>query len=226
VPVSIHVLSSMATRVVLGELASRFEARSDVAVRVESVGGVDAARRVRAGERFDVVVLASNVIDALIAEGHLHEPRIDVVTSPIAVGVRTGATHPDIDSADAVKRAVLAASRIGYSTGPSGTYLAGLFNQWGIGDAVKDKTMIAPPGVPVASLVSRGEIDLGFQQFSELSADGVDIVGMLPSDIQSITTFSGAVARTSAQAETARRVLEFMALPELLEVKRQHGMNL
>src|SRR5689334_6779635 len=127
----------MATRQVLSELAKQFESQAHSAVRVESVGGVDAAKRVRGGEPFDLVVLASNVIDALIAEGHLENPRVDVVTSPIAVGVRTGATRPDISSADAVKRAVLAAARVGYSTGPSGTYLARLFEQWGIAEAMK-----------------------------------------------------------------------------------------
>jgi len=223
--VSIHVLSSMATRQVLGELAATFESRSGLSVRVESVGGVDAAKRVRAGETFDVVVLASNVIDALIAEGHLTGERIDLVTSAIGIGVRAGSAHPDIGSAAAVRQAVLAAGRIGYSTGPSGTYLAKLFEQWGIGDVVKDKTVVAPPGVPVTSLVARGDIDLGFQQLSELAGDGVEVVGSLPDEIQSLTTFSGGVARTSPQPEDARALLRFMTMPEVTDIKRRHLMN-
>jgi molybdate transport system substrate-binding protein len=215
----------MATRVVLGALASRFESESGLSVRVESIGGVDAARRVRAGEPFDVVVLASNVIDALIAEGHLAGDRVDVVTSPIAVGVRSGTTPPDIATAAGIKHAVLGAARVGYSTGPSGTYLARLFEQWGIADAVKDRITVAPPGVPVASLLARGEIDLAFQQLSELAGDGVHVVGLLPPEIQSITTFSGGVARTSSQPEAARRLLDYMAAPGLDALKRQHGMN-
>ena len=222
---SIHVLSSMATRQVLGELAATFESRSGLSVRVESVGGVDAAKRVRAGETFDVVVLASNVIDALIAEGHLTGERIDLVTSAIGIGVRAGAVHPDIGSADAVQQAVLAAGRIGYSTGPSGTYLAKLFEQWGIGDVVKDKTVVAPPGVPVTSLVARGDVDLGFQQLSELAGDGVDVVGSLPDEIQSLTTFSGGLARTSSQPAAAQALLDFMTTPEVSDLKRRHLMD-
>lgn len=222
---SIHVLSSMATRQVLGELAAAFQPRSGLSVRVESVGGVDAAKRVRAGETFDAVVLAANVIDALIAEGHLTGERIDLVTSAIGIGVRTGSVHPDIGSADAVQRAVLSAARIGYSTGPSGTYLAKLFERWGIGDIVKDKTVVAPPGVPVTSLVARGDIDLGFQQLSELAGEGVEVVGSLPDDIQSLTTFSGGVARTSPQPGDARALLDFMTKPEVIEIKRRHLMD-
>jgi molybdate transport system substrate-binding protein len=212
----------MATRQLLAELGAQFEAQSGLPVILEAVGGVDAAIRVRAGESFDAVVLASNVIDALIAEGHLIGNRIDVVSSPIAIGVRAGAPHPDISSAEAVKRTVLAASHIGYSTGPSGTYLSRLFEQWGIGDAVKDRIMVAPPGVPVASLVARGEIDLGFQQLSELAADGVEVVGMLPPEIQSMTVFAAGVARTSTQPEAARRLIEFLAAPDVAEVKRRN----
>ena len=202
-----------------------FESESGLGVRVESVGGVDAARRVRAGETFDVVVLASSVVDALISEGHLVGERIDVVTSAIGIGVRAGAARPDIGSAGAVKGAVLAAGRIGYSTGPSGTYLTKLFEQWGIAEALKDKIVVAPPGVPVTSLVARGEIDLGFQQLSELAGDGVDVVGELPAEIQSLTTFSGAVARTSAQTDAAGRLLEFMAAPRVAGIKRRYLMN-
>lgn len=123
-----------------------------------------------------------------------------------------------------MQHAVLTAGRIGYSTGPSGTYLAKLFEQWGIGAAVKDKTVVAPPGVPVTSLVARGEVDLGFQQLSELAGDGVDVVGSLPDEIQSLTTFSGGVARTSPQPDDARALLRFMTTPEVIDIKRRHLM--
>ncbi len=221
----IHGVSSMATRQVLAELAAQFDSQSGCQARIEAVGGVDAAKRVRAGEAFDVIVLASNVIDALIAEGHISGSRVDVVTSAIGIGVRAGSVRPDIGTADAVKRAVLAAGHVGYSTGPSGAYLASLFDQWGIGEAVKDKIVVAPPGVPVTSLVARGDIDLGFQQLSELAGDGVDVVGQLPPEIQSLTTFSGGVARTSAQPGAARRLLEFMASPGVADAKRRYLME-
>ena len=216
----------MATRRLIGELIAQFEKASPHQVALESVGGLDAARRVRAGEPLDVVVLAREVIDDLIGATHIVEgSRVDVAASAIGVAVRSGKPHPDIRSADGVKAAVLAARTIGYSTGPSGQYLAKLFASWDPDGRLKDRITIAPVGVPVGSLVARGDIDLGFQQLSELGGDGIDVVGPLPPDIQMITTFSGGIARTSSQPEVARALLMFMASPGVTTIKRAHGMD-
>jgi len=216
----------MATRRLLGEMIAQFEKTSPHRVALESVGGLDAAKRVRAGEPLDVVVLAREVIDDLIGAARIVEgSRVDVAVSAIGVAVRSGTPHPDISSADGVRAAVLAARRIGYSTGPSGQYLAKLFASWDPDGRLKDRITVAPVGVPVGSLVARGDIDLAFQQLSELGGDGIDVVGQLPSDIQMMTTFSGGVARASAQPDTARALLAFMASPALTPIKREHGMD-
>ena len=93
------------------------------------------------------------------------------------------------------------------------------------GPIVKDKTVVAPPGVPVTSLVARGDVDLGFQQLSELAGEGVDVVGSLPDEIQSLTTFSAGLARTSSQPDNARALLQFMTAPEVSDIKRRHHMD-
>ena len=216
----------MATRRLLGEMIAQFEKTSPHRVALESVGGLDAAKRVRGGEPLDVVVLAREVIDDLIGAARIVEgSRVDVAVSAIGVAVRSGTPHPDISSADGVRAAVLAARRIGYSTGPSGQYLAKLFASWDPDGRLKDRITVAPVGVPVGSLVARGDIDLAFQQLSELGGDGIDVVGQLPSDIQMMTTFSGGVARASAQPDAARALLAFMASPALTPIKREHGMD-
>ena len=217
----------MAARRVLAELVSRLEASSPVRVVLESVGGVDAAKRVKAGEPFDLVVLAADAIDQLIASGHVVAgSRVDLVRSPVAIAVRAGAPHPQIGSPDDVKKAVLSARTVGYSTGPSGAYLGKLFIEWGIADALQGRVVVAPAGTPVGALVARGEVELGFQQLSEfIGVDGIEMVGMLPPAIQSMTTFSGGIIGSAKQPDAARAVLEFMAGPDATATKRAYGME-
>jgi molybdate transport system substrate-binding protein len=223
----IHGISSMATRQVLAELAAAYEQQAGGAVQIESVGGVDAARRVQAGEAFDVVVLASDAIDKLAASGAVAaDGKVDLVRSPVAVAVRAGAPRPDIGTEEALRLAVQAAASIGYSTGPSGTALLHLFERWGIAGEIRQRLVQAPPGVPVGSLVARGEVALGFQQLSELiHLEGITVIGRLPETVRIITTFSGAPCAVSSQAEAVRRMLAIMASPETAAIKRRHGME-
>jgi molybdate transport system substrate-binding protein len=223
----LKVVSSMATRHVLEELVRAFERRSAATVDLESVGGVDAVRRVRAGEHVDVVVLAADVIDRLAEEGWIAAgSRVDVARSGVAVAIRAGAPRPDIGSEDAVRRAVLAASGIGFSTGPSGTHLAQLFERWGIADDLRGRIVQPPPGVPVGSLVARGDVALGFQQLAELiHLPGIDVLGPLPDAIQSMTTFAGGIVRRCAFGDTAHGLLAFLASPEATAAKRRPGLE-
>ena len=220
-------ISSMATRQVLAEMAQAWAARGGTPVAIESVGGVDAARRVAAGEAFDVVFLACDAIDKLLAAGHaVAGSRVDLVRSGVAAAVRQGAARPDIGSEDALKQAVLAAPTIGYSTGPSGTALLQLFERWGIAGQMKARTVQAPPGVPVGSLVARGEVALGFQQYSELMhLEGIEVLGPLPAPVQIDTVFSGAVCATAAQPQAVRELLDFLAGPGTAGIKRRCGMD-
>lgn len=220
-------ISSMATRLLLAELVDAFQRQAGVRVVIESVGGVDAARRVAAGEPFDVVILASDAIDKLIASGHvLPGSRVDLVRSGVAMAVRAGAPAPDISSEDAVRAAVLAARSISYSTGPSGVALAKLFERWGITAQIQDRLVTPPPGIPVGSLVAKGEVELGFQQLSELiSLPGLTVLDPLPPAIQIVTTFSGGVCATSTQAETVRALLAWMASPAATAAKQRQGMD-
>jgi len=217
----------MATRQVLAQLADAYARSSGSEVAIESVGGVDAARRVQAGEAFDLVVLASDAIDRLIGSGHVVAgSRVDLMRSPVAIAVRAGAPRPDVGSEAALRQAVEAARRIGYSTGPSGTHLARLFERWGLADRIRDRIVQPPPGVPVGGLVARGEIELGFQQLSELMhLEGIDVIGTLPPGCDFITIFSAGVCATATQSDAARAMLDFMSSPAADEAKRRHGME-
>lgn len=220
-------ISSMATRALLAQLTQEFEARSGLACAIEAVGGVDAAKRVQAGEAFDVVILGSDAIDKLMAAGCL-EPgsKVDLVLSGTSVAVPQGAALPDLSSEESVRQAVLAAPSVSCSTGPSGVALAKLFERWGIAEQVKGKIVTPPPGTPVGSLVAKGEVALGFQQLSELiHVEDITIVGPLPPAIAIDTIFSAAVCKGSARADDVRRLLAWMASADTADAKRRQGMQ-
>jgi molybdate transport system substrate-binding protein len=226
-PRPLKLLSSMATRELLNELIARYERSAEQPVTAEAAGGVDVAKRVRAGEAVDVVVLSSTAIDSLIAAGSLlPDNRVDLVKSGIAIAVREGATQPDVASEEAVKRAVLGAKTLSYSTGPSGVYLEKLFERWGILEEIRSRIVVPPPGVPVGSLVAGGTVELGFQQLSELmTLPGIEVIGPLPPEIQTLTLFSGGVSCGCDRPELGRALLDYMADPSVASIKQKFGME-
>lgn len=217
----------MATRQVLADMVHLFQKESGQRVAIESVGGVTAAKRVEAGEPFDVVILGSGALDKLIASGHIvPDTKVGIVSCGVSVAVQAGAPRPDISSEAAVRDAILAARSISYSTGPSGVALARLFEQWGIADQIQSRIITPPPGVPVGSLVAKGEVELGFQQLSELiNLPGIDLLGPLPPAIQITTTFAAGLCTGSTQADAVGAMLAFMSSPDMDEVKRKQGMD-
>jgi molybdate transport system substrate-binding protein len=217
-------LSSMATRHILADLARDYEARHGTQVEIRSMGGVEAAKLVRAGEATDIVILASKVMASLEAEGHLAKGATkDFARSEIGLAVRAGVAPPSVANAQAVKQAMGDARKICYSTGPSGDHLKALCEQWAIPLA---RTLVAPPGVPVATLLANGDADLGFQQISELIGQpGIEVVGPLPPEIQAVTIFSSGVSVASRDPDAARALIAYLASAEADGAKRRHGMQ-
>jgi len=167
--------------------------------------------RLDRGEPADVLILVGYALDDLVKKGKAVS-RIDLVNSKIGVAVKTGAPKPDISSADAVKRSLLAAKSIAYSDSASGVYISTeMFNNLGITAEMKDKAKKIP-ATPVAEIVAKGEAELGLQQISELKAvSGIDIVGPLPDSLQKVTVFSAGVATGSKQPEAAKALINFLA---------------
>jgi molybdate transport system substrate-binding protein len=221
-------ISSMATRRVLAELAQRYAAATGRHTAIEAVGGVEAARRVRAGETFDLVALAADVMVRLEAEGFVVAgTTVGFVRSAMALAVRAGAPRPDIATEEAARATIAGARSIGYSTGPSGTHLLEVARHWGLDHGGDTPRFVqAKPGVPVAALVARGEAEIGIQQLSEfLDEEGIDIVGLVPPPVQSVTTFSIGVGARSTRAVDARALIAFLNAPEAGETKRRLGME-
>jgi molybdate transport system substrate-binding protein len=220
-------ISSMATRQLLAELSGAYQQKAGKSVAIEAVGGVDAAKRIRAGEKFDIVVLADDAMKKLEAEGFLKAgSRAGFAESSIAVAVRAGAKRPDISNEAATRAVVLAAKTVGYSTGPSGTHVAKLLEKWGIDPKDTSKVVVPPPGVPVGSLIARGEVELGFQQMSEfLDVQGIEVVGMLPTEIQSVTLFACGVGAQARNETGARDLIGYLTSLDTNATKWKHGME-
>jgi molybdate transport system substrate-binding protein len=217
-------VSSMATRHILTELTRDYESQTGVQVEIRSMGGVEAAKLVRGGEVTDIVVLASKVMGDLEAQGHVAKGGArDFARSEIGIAIRAGLAPPSVADEQAVKRAMLDARKICYSTGPSGDHLKALCEKWGV---PLTRALVAPPGVPVATLIANGEAELGFQQLSELiDQPGIQIAGPLPPEIQAVTIFSAGISTTSGDPEGAWALVTYLASPETADAKRRQGME-
>src|SRR6266704_3815791 len=171
--------------------------------------------RLERGEPADVVIMVGYALGDLVKQGKvIAETRVDLVKSPIGIAVRSGTPKPDISSADAVKRALLAAKSIAYSDSASGVYVSTeMFEKLGIADAMKDKARKIP-ATPVGEIVARGDAEIGFQQVSELlPVQGIDIVGQLPSEVQKGTVFSAGIANVSKEPDAGNALIKFLASP-------------
>src|SRR5262249_44830848 len=161
--------SSIATREAYNELVPQFERSSGQKVVTTWAGTVDIMKRMAAGETFDLVMISTTELDGLIKQGKIAAgSRVDIAQSGTGVPVRAGAPKPDISSAAALKRALLAAKTVGYTSGPSGVYMAGLIERMGIAADIKPKFRSVPSGGTIGTIVASGECELGFQQVSEL----------------------------------------------------------
>jgi molybdate transport system substrate-binding protein len=223
----IKVLASGAIKEAYLELIPQFEKASEHKVVTTWAGTVDIKKRMAAGEVFDLVIVASPELEAFIQEGKMVAgSRADLVRSGVGVAVRAGAPKPDTGSAEALKKALLAAKSIGYSTGPSGVYLASLFERMGIADAVKPKLKQTQPGVLVGSIIASGEAEIGFQQVSELiHVPGIDFIGPLPADVQKITVFSAGIHSGAKEPEAAKGLVKFLTAPAAAPVFKKHGLE-
>jgi molybdate transport system substrate-binding protein len=224
---TLKLLSSMAPRECLAAAIDAYQKSQPTRVDAQAAGGVDVARRIEAGEAMDLVVLADDAIDKLCAGGHLaRTDRKSLMTSGIAVGIRSGSGDLDLSSESAVKDAVLATPSLSYSTGPSGRYLESLFARWGILEQIRSRIIVPPPGTPVAQLVASGRAALGFQQLSELlNVPGIEVAGPLPGEIQHLTTFTGAVTAKSSNVAAARAFLDFVASEAVEAIRGRFGMS-
>jgi molybdate transport system substrate-binding protein len=228
----VHVMTSGGLAAALDALAPEFERSTGnklVVAYGPSMGTTINAIPVRLerGEPADVLIMVGYALGELVKSGKVAAgSKVDLVRSPIGIAVKTGTPHPDIATADAVKRALIAAKSIAYSDSASGVYVSTeMFDKLGIKDAIKDKSRMIP-ATPVGEIVAKGEAELGFQQISELKpVQGIDIVGPLPDDLQKITVFSAGIATASKEPEAGKALIKFLTSPAAHDTIVNSGLD-
>jgi molybdate transport system substrate-binding protein len=223
----LKVLSTQATEDTYRELVPQFEKATGHKVATIFTGTLDAQKRLAAGENYDMIIMASPAIDAQIKAGKVVSgSRVDLAKSGVGAAVPKGAPKPDISTTEALKKTLLAAKSIGYSTGPSGVYMISLFEKLGLMDQVKPKLKQTPTGVFVGTIIANREVEVGFQQVSEVgNFPGVDYIGPLPADVQQMTVFSSGIVVDAKEAEPARTLVKFLTTPEAGAAFRKRGME-
>ncbi len=228
----IHVVVSGAFTAAYKELAPTFEKNTHHHLITEwgaSMGTTPTAipMRLDRGEAIDVVILAREGLDPLVAKKQIVAgSQVDLVRSKIAMAVREGAPVPDISTVEAFKRTLLNAKSVAYSDSASGVYLSGeLFQRLGI-----DKELAAKShrilGTPVGEAVARGDVEIGFQQFSELlPIKGIRIVGAIPDETQKVTVFSAGITTSAKAPAGARALIRFLASPEAYGAIKASGLE-
>lgn len=223
----IRVLASGATKEVYVELAPKFELATGHRLNTTWAGTADIKKRLAAGEVYDLVVMASYEIDEQIKQGRLVAgSRADLMKSGVAMAVPRGVAKPDISSVEALKKVILNARTIGYSSGPSGVYFLTLIEKLGIAEDVKPRLKQTPSGVAVGTLLAKKEADIGFQQVSELiHFPDIAYVGALPAEVQQITTFSAGLHTGARETSGTQALVKFLTGPVAKPVIKKNGME-
>ena len=223
----ITVLAGRAAQDFLIEMQPALEKATGHKVELIWANAGSVRMRMASGESYDVVIIVAPDIDLYIKHHQLAPgSRTDLMKTSVAVAVRAGAPHPDISSADAVKRTLLAARSIAYSSGTSGEYVAIMVEKLGIADKVMPKMTQVRQGVRVAGLLAKREVEIGLQQASELiNEPGIDYLGPLPPELRKTTTYSAGIGIASKQPEAARALIKALISPEAVAAMKKHGLE-
>ena len=212
---------------VLDELVPQFERSTGHKVTVIYDPAQIVLKRVQAGETADLAILGRAVLEELVKHGKIAaDSQRSIARCGVGIGVRAGAPKPDVSSADALKRALLGAKSIAYTTsGASGIHFAGVIERLGIAQEVKAKGVTRPGGL-IGELVASGEAEIAVQQIPEIMAvPGVELAGPLPPELQNVTQSSAGIFVGSTQTEVARAFIDFLSTPEAARVLKAKGLE-
>lgn len=209
------------------ELVPPFERATGHTLAIHYGAGATFKRQIEAGEAFDLVIIDSDEVDDLIRQGKVAgDTRVDIVRAGIGVAVREGAPKPDISSVDAFRNTLLLAKSVTYAPqGSTGRHLPKVFERLGIAEQMKGKTM--PNALArVPQVVAAGDVELAIAGIPTLlSVKGVELVGLLPGDLQSWFVNAAGVSAAAKQPDAAKALLRYLATPEAAAIIKAKGME-
>jgi molybdate transport system substrate-binding protein len=228
----IRVMISGGFSAAYDELIPQFEAAQGVRVVTThgpSLGESQQAipNRIARGEAADVVILADSALDKLIQQDKvIPTSKTDLARSFIAMAVREGAPLPLIGNRESLAKTLVDAKSIAVSASASGVYVATeMYRKLGIESQVKDKSRVIRDE-PVGKVVARGDVEIGFQQLSELKpVRGITIVGLIPADMQKVTVFSAGLIMGGANEQGGRELIRFLSSAAVKPVIQKAGME-
>ena len=224
---AVRVLSTLALKGAVVQLAGAYQAESGTRIDADFAPTLALLDRLRGGEAADVVILTREALDDLAASGVVAaDSCADLARSFVGIAVKAGAPHPDIATEEALRATLLAASSVAYSRiGASGILFAQLIERMGIAAEINARAIVIPSGFTAERLVS-GEAELAVQQISELKlVDGIEVVGPIPHGLQTPAVFSAGRLAASNNAAASDRLLKYLASPEVVPALRRSGLE-
>ncbi len=227
----IKVLCTSALTGAMEKLGPRFEREtgSKLVIGYGATGSI--LNRFKNGEAADVVIVTAPALDTVVKLGKIvASGGTAIAQTGVGIAIRRGAPRPDISSAEALKRTLLAAKSIAYSDpaggGVSGIIFAQVVEKLGIAEQLKSKTKLIPAGGSSGALAASGEVEIAVQMISELKpVAGAEVVGPLPPGLQSLTVFSAGVSASAANPAGAKRLILFLSSPAATPVLREAGLE-
>jgi molybdate transport system substrate-binding protein len=225
----IRALVALGMKDVVDDLGPKFEKASGhkLAIKFGTLGGV--VKMVQSGETADIIIIPRQGIDGLVKDGKAGSAT-DIARSEIVVVFRKGAPKPDVSTADALKRTLLAAKSITYGNpadgGASSIHFVKVLDRLGIAKEMKAKTTYSQAGRDTGDMVASGKAELGVNQLQVvMPVTGIEVAGPLPGDLQAATVFSSAIMAGAKNAAPAQALVKFLRTPEGAKVIKAKGMN-
>ena len=227
----IKVLCTQALTSAMAKIGPQFERETGNKLVVIYSGTGGLLKRIKNGETADVIIVTASAVDNLAKQGKIVEQsRTAIAQTGVGIAIRRGAPRPDISSAEALKRTLLAAKSIAYSDpaggGASGIVFAQVVEKLGIAEQLKSKTKLVPAGGSSGALAASGEAEIAVQMISELMpVSGAEVVGPLPPGLQTLTVFSAGVSASAANPAAAKQLILFLSSPAVTPVLREAGLE-